>query len=132
MYIDFQLIFSHRDLGKNEISTLPSRVFHSQRHLEQLLLRQNKLKRIPPGIFRGLAALQWLLIQENLLEHFPLVELYGLNSLVWLNLSNNRLVLQGEQFPILQNITEMYVSWPGMWCFMFNSDRTFVFQRFII
>lgn len=110
--IDLFIVYSPchcRDLGENNISALPPRLFRSQQHLEQLFLCRNRLETIPSGIFSGLVALQWLFMQENLLHTFPLIELTGLIALEWFNLSNNQLRLDGEHFPILPHITEMYV-----------------------
>lgn len=48
------------------------------------------------------------MMQENRLYQFPLQELMPLVSLEWLNLSCNHLRFDGEQFPALQNLQEMY------------------------
>lgn len=125
----FQLTGS--DLGNNNISELPSRVFHSQKHLQQLFLRGNHIKSIPSGLFEKMYSLKWLMLQENEFYTISLAELRFLTSLEWIDLSKNHLNFEGEQFPEqLVNLQEMYVrerSFSSSFS-IFKSCRVFIFN----
>lgn len=104
----FFLFIPNSDLGNNKITKLPSRVFHSQSLLKQLILRKNQIARIPIGLFENVTSLKWLILQKNNIKILPLAELRFLTSLQWLDISNNYLTLEGEKLSMqLKCLQEM-------------------------
>ncbi|XP_073832031.1 leucine-rich repeat-containing G protein-coupled receptor 3 [Musca autumnalis] len=97
-------------LKYNNIQTLPVGTFENLTNLERLDIRYNRISSIPEGVFRGLTSLQWLFLSSNQLKILPIRELStDLPSLEWLALSDNQLTLEGEEFPRMPVLYELFL-----------------------
>lgn len=79
------------DISHNDIATLGSKNFESQKSLAELRVTHNKLSAVEAASLEGLVGLRVLLLNDNLISSVDDGAFRGLVSLIELNLSNNKL-----------------------------------------
>lgn len=79
------------DISHNDIATLGTKNFESQKSLAELRVSHNKLGAVEAASLEGLVGLRVLLLNDNLIAGVDDGAFRGLVSLIELNLSNNRL-----------------------------------------
>uniref|UniRef100_A0A1I8Q2L5 G-protein coupled receptors family 1 profile domain-containing protein n=1 Tax=Stomoxys calcitrans TaxID=35570 RepID=A0A1I8Q2L5_STOCA len=110
-------------LKYNNIHSMPVDAFQNLSKLERLDIRYNTISTVPAGVFRGLNAVQWLFLSSNQLRTLPFKELsIDLPSLEWLVLSDNLLTLEGEIFPPMKKLFELYLDFNRI---AYIGERTF-------
>ncbi|CAG0896713.1 unnamed protein product [Darwinula stevensoni] len=78
-------------LGSNDISHLPERIFFENIQLRRLNLENNNLSQVSPRIFQTLNSLEVLELQSNQLSTFPHDIFWNLTSLHYLGLGLNQI-----------------------------------------
>ena len=79
------------DLSSNQLVSVPSRAFTSQRRLQELRLGGNKISELTEKTFSGLSRLQSLDLSHNFLERLENRVFKPLRSVKELNLESNRI-----------------------------------------
>lgn len=72
-------------------------------------LNENQLNSIPKQFFKSTNLLEWLFLDDNYLNYLDLTIFAPLQQLKWLELQHNFLTLIDQEFPSLENLTELQV-----------------------
>ena len=97
-------------LGKNDLRTLPARIFSDLTELTTLGLDKNQLTTLSVGIFDGLDSLTKLYLDGNQLTTLSVGVFDGLDSLTRLDLEDNNLTtLQTDVFKGLASLEDLYL-----------------------
>lgn len=89
--LTFYDVLQYLDLAHNEVVSLGSQNFASQRSLHTLIINNNKVSKIHSRAFLGLSKLTTLDLSDNYIETIDNNAFGSLGKLTLLNLSNNRI-----------------------------------------
>lgn len=89
--LTFYDVLQYLDLAHNEVVSLGSQNFVSQRALHTLIINNNKVSKIHSRAFLGLTKLTTLDLSDNYIENIENNAFGSLNKLKILDLSNNRI-----------------------------------------